>query len=303
MQNELAARTRRRRDARCWWRSGLGERRPAADAAQGGRVSAKRDARRASARDGQPNRGGGAAAAPSAASRPRARNGPPAPAARRRLRSSAATRRRAVRPPAHALVASRCAPVYTAADLPRDLARRTPPPGEPPYTRGIHPGMYRSRLWTMRQYAGFGGARRPTSASATCSRRVRPGSRWRSTCRPRWATTPTTRWRAARSARWASRSRAWPTWRRCSTELPLDRVTTSMTINATAPLLLAFYVAVADARGIAARGAGRHGAERRAQGVHRARHLHLSAGRLAAADHRRVRVRARARCRSGTASR
>ena len=29
-------------------------------------------------------------------------------------------------------------------------------PGEPPYTRGIHPRMYRERLWTMRQYAGFG---------------------------------------------------------------------------------------------------------------------------------------------------
>src|SRR5439155_12881145 len=31
-------------------------------------------------------------------------------------------------------------------------------PGEFPYTRGIHPGMYRSRLWTMRQYAGFASA-------------------------------------------------------------------------------------------------------------------------------------------------
>src|ERR1700682_2134411 len=31
-------------------------------------------------------------------------------------------------------------------------------PGAPPYTRGIHPAMYRSRLWTMRQFAGFGSA-------------------------------------------------------------------------------------------------------------------------------------------------
>src|SRR5262249_3353042 len=31
-------------------------------------------------------------------------------------------------------------------------------PGEFPFTRGVHPGMYRSRLWTMRQYAGFGTA-------------------------------------------------------------------------------------------------------------------------------------------------
>ena len=49
--------------------------------------------------------------------------------------------------------------LYTAADLvnweaQRDLGR----PGEPPYTRGIHPTMYRGRLWTMRQFAGFGTA-------------------------------------------------------------------------------------------------------------------------------------------------
>src|ERR1700686_1429234 len=49
--------------------------------------------------------------------------------------------------------------LYTSADLEgwdpdRDLGH----PGEPPYTRGIHPTMYRSRLWTMRQFAGFGTA-------------------------------------------------------------------------------------------------------------------------------------------------
>jgi methylmalonyl-CoA mutase N-terminal domain/subunit len=49
--------------------------------------------------------------------------------------------------------------LYTPADLPdwnpdADLGL----PGEPPYTRGIHPTMYRSRLWTMRQFAGFGAA-------------------------------------------------------------------------------------------------------------------------------------------------
>jgi methylmalonyl-CoA mutase, N-terminal domain len=50
-------------------------------------------------------------------------------------------------------------PLYTPADLSgwepnRDLGL----PGEPPYTRGIHPTMYRGRLWTMRQFAGFGSA-------------------------------------------------------------------------------------------------------------------------------------------------
>ncbi len=45
-------------------------------------------------------------------------------------------------------------PTYTAPDAPVDL----PNPGEYPYTRGIHPTMYRSRRWTMRQYAGFSSA-------------------------------------------------------------------------------------------------------------------------------------------------
>jgi len=47
-------------------------------------------------------------------------------------------------------------PVYSPQHLPAlDPARDTPPPGEFPYTRGIHPDMYRGKLWTMRQFSGF----------------------------------------------------------------------------------------------------------------------------------------------------
>jgi len=50
--------------------------------------------------------------------------------------------------------------LYSPADLSgHDAARELGLPGAPPYTRGIHPAMYRSRLWTMRQFAGFGSAR------------------------------------------------------------------------------------------------------------------------------------------------
>jgi len=49
--------------------------------------------------------------------------------------------------------------LYTKADLPNwDPERDLGFPGEPPYTRGIHSTMHRSRLWTMRQFAGFGTA-------------------------------------------------------------------------------------------------------------------------------------------------
>jgi methylmalonyl-CoA mutase N-terminal domain/subunit len=49
-------------------------------------------------------------------------------------------------------------PLYTETDLPADVEQRLTPPGEFPYLRGLHPGMYRTRLWTMRQFAGYGSA-------------------------------------------------------------------------------------------------------------------------------------------------
>ena len=51
------------------------------------------------------------------------------------------------------------APLYTAQDLAgHDAVRDEGLPGEPPFTRGIQPTMYRGRLWSIRQYAGFGTA-------------------------------------------------------------------------------------------------------------------------------------------------
>jgi len=65
-------------------------------------------------------------------------------------------------------------------------------PGKPPYTRGIRPDMYRGRLWTMRQYSGFGTAESTTSGGQFLLRRGpdRP-LRAPSTSPPRWDTTPT----------------------------------------------------------------------------------------------------------------
>src|SRR5688500_3792546 len=48
--------------------------------------------------------------------------------------------------------------LYTEADLPPDLDASIGLPGEFPFTRGVYPSMYRGRLWTMRQFAGFGTA-------------------------------------------------------------------------------------------------------------------------------------------------
>src|SRR5215211_2461718 len=48
--------------------------------------------------------------------------------------------------------------LYTEEDLPEDIDAAIGRPGEPPFTRGVYPSMYRGRLWTMRQFAGFGTA-------------------------------------------------------------------------------------------------------------------------------------------------
>ena len=88
-----------------------------------------------------------------------------------------------------------------------------------------------------------------TRSIAATSPRARRACRSPSTCRRRRAMTAITSWRAARSARSACRSRIWATCGRCSTQIPLEQMNTSMTINATAPWLLALYIAVAEEQG------------------------------------------------------
>jgi methylmalonyl-CoA mutase N-terminal domain/subunit len=109
-------------------------------------------------------------------------------------------------------------------------------PGEYPYTRGVYPTMYRARLWTMRQYAGFGTAEQtnqrfryllqqgqtglsvafdfPTQIGLDCDHPLALGEL-------------------------------------LFNQIPLDKVTTSMTINAPTIVLLAMYVAIAQKQGIA----------------------------------------------------
>src|ERR1051325_1451624 len=50
-------------------------------------------------------------------------------------------------------------PVYDESDVRDGLPERLGEPGEYPFTRGVHPEMYRSRRWTMRQYAGYATAK------------------------------------------------------------------------------------------------------------------------------------------------
>ena len=136
-------------------------------------------------------------------------------------------------------------PFYGAADAGPEPA----PPGEFPYTRGIRPDMYRGRLWTMRQYAGFGTA-------AESNRRYRyllaQGQTGLSVAfdLPTQigydADHPMARGEVGKVGVHVSSLRDMET---LLEEIPLAEVSTSMTINATAPMLLLLYELVAEKQG------------------------------------------------------
>ncbi len=123
-------------------------------------------------------------------------------------------------------------------------------PGEYPFTRGVQPTMYRGRLWTMRQYAGFGTARESNARYRFLLDQGQTGLSVAfdlPTQMGRDADHPLARGEVGRTGVAIS---TLADMRALLDGLPLDRVSTSMTINATAATLLAFYVAVADERGI-----------------------------------------------------
>ena len=123
-------------------------------------------------------------------------------------------------------------------------------PGEFPYTRGIHPSMYRGRLWTMRQYAGYS---TPEESNARYRHLLSQGQTGLSIA----FDLPTQM--GYDSDHDMARGEVGRVGVPISTladmeellhDIPLDRVTTSMTINATAPVLLALYLAVARKQGV-----------------------------------------------------
>jgi methylmalonyl-CoA mutase N-terminal domain/subunit len=142
--------------------------------------------------------------------------------------------------------------LYTADDLDaHDDARDLGFPGSYPYTRGVYPTMYRGRLWTMRQYAGFGTA-------AESNRRYRylleRGQTGLSVAFDLCTQIGYDSDHVLARGEVGKVGVAISTLEDMETLLdgiPLDQVSTSMTINSTASILLAMYLAVARRRGIA----------------------------------------------------
>ena len=138
----------------------------------------------------------------------------------------------------------------------QDAERELGWPGEFPFTRGIHPTMYRGRLWTMRMFAGYGTAQ---DTNARFHYLLGQGQTGLSVA----FDMPTLMGYDsdhARSAGEVGREGvavdSVEDMEVLLRDLPLDRITTSMTINAPANVLLAMYVAVAKSRGISPRHIG-----------------------------------------------
>ena len=142
-------------------------------------------------------------------------------------------------------------PLYTEADLEGwEATERLGLPGEPPFTRGVYPSMYRGRLWTMRQYSGFGDA-------ASTNQRFRflleagqtglscafdlPTQMGYDSDHPR---------AEGEVGKVGVAIDSIDDMRTLLAGIPLDTVTTSMTINSTAAILLLMYEIVAEEQGV-----------------------------------------------------
>jgi methylmalonyl-CoA mutase N-terminal domain/subunit len=123
-------------------------------------------------------------------------------------------------------------------------------PGDPPFTRGVYPSMYRGRPWTMRQYAGFGSAETTNhrfkflltagQTGLSCAFDL-PTQMGLDSDHPR---------AEGEVGKVGVAIDSIADMRRLLADIPLDRVTTSMTINSTASILLLLYELVAEEQGV-----------------------------------------------------
>ena len=123
-------------------------------------------------------------------------------------------------------------------------------PGQFPFTRGIHPTMYRGRLWTMRQYAGFGTAEASNRRYKFLLERGQKGLSVAFDLPTQIGYDSDHLMAAGEVGKVGVAIASLQDMETLFDGIPLDRVSTSMTINATAATLLALYVAVAKKQGV-----------------------------------------------------
>ncbi|RPH68991.1 MAG: methylmalonyl-CoA mutase [Myxococcaceae bacterium] len=140
--------------------------------------------------------------------------------------------------------------VLTPADRAREDARDLGLPGQFPYTRGVQPTMYRGRLWTMRMFAGFGS---PADTNQRFKYLMAHGTTGLSTAFDMPALMGYDADHSMSRGEVGKEGVAISTLRDLEIlfdGIPLDQVTTSMTINASAIVALCMYIAVAEKQGV-----------------------------------------------------
>lgn len=138
---------------------------------------------------------------------------------------------------------------YDARDLPADLNDRLGVPGSYPFTRGVQKTMYRGRLWTMRQYAGFGTAEESNQRYHYLLSQGTMGLSVAFDLPTQLGYDPDHVRSKGEVGKVGVSVSTLDEMRTLFKGIPLSKVSTSMTINATAPILLAFYVALAEEQG------------------------------------------------------
>jgi methylmalonyl-CoA mutase N-terminal domain/subunit len=141
-------------------------------------------------------------------------------------------------------------PSYGPDDLPTDLAARLGAPGAFPYTRGLHPTMYRGRLWTMRQYAGFGTAEETRARFRELLAAGQTGLSTAFDLPTQMGYDSDHPMAQGEVGRVGVAIDTVDDLARLFEGIPLADVTTSMTINATAAILLAMYIVVGEEQGV-----------------------------------------------------
>jgi methylmalonyl-CoA mutase, N-terminal domain len=141
-------------------------------------------------------------------------------------------------------------PLYTEEDLPADPQAAIGLPGEYPFTRGVYPSMYRGRMWTVRQFAGFGTAEETNERfryllghgqTGLSTAFDMPSLMGHDSDHPR---------SLGEVGREGVAMDVLDDMETLFAGIPVDEVSVSMTINAPAAVMLAFYVVAAERRGI-----------------------------------------------------
>ena len=144
-------------------------------------------------------------------------------------------------------------PIYGPDDVEGfDPARELGLPGEPPFTRGVYPSMYRGRLWTMRQYAGMGTAKETNTRFRYLLDHGQTGLSIAFDLPTQMGFDSDHPRAEGEVGKTGVAIDSIEDMRTLLGGIPLDQVTTSMTINATAAVLLLLYELVAEEQGVSA---------------------------------------------------